>query len=575
MIILNILILDLSLNVILPSKIFDRLKSISFKHKNDFNALIDRISQYHSNNLSWWIESPSTRNTLQSSLFYRFCCIYLLKDLIKTGINVDKVIVDSPAMINLIKEFRRIHSIDFIIEGPENKSPKLFQNFLQSIKSSIILLKKYRKKFNAANKTAFLSAKPPKDGLIIIDQFVFPGYITNDRYYNGLWDELTLEQMGKTFFVPTLVMMDENEFEPAYRELRKSKKNFLIKEDYLGISDLIFSLFHIIKVWFIRPHTEKVMDINFSPLIREELLYSRLHEGKVEGLLNYRFAKSLKEQSFDLSLIIDWWEGQPMDKGWNFGFHTYFPKTEKKGYLGSVPTANNLQLFPSEIEIKHNVSPPIIATIGEEFSFEMNANNKHFKAETAPAFRFSHLWKNSRNIKKDTSEYRILIALSVLENESVNILNLIYDSNLIENKNIKFILNPHPTMKFEILKAHFGKKWSSRIQKGNNPTYKEIKKADLLITGMSAVGLEAISMGVPVIVVETMRGLSYIPIPESISKELWRICRSSKEVSKEVDSFRNRSKEALIHHQELSLNIKNKYFEPVTKKSVQRFLEFN
>ena len=59
------------------------------------------------------------------------------------------------------------------------------------------------------------------------------------------------------------------------------------------------------------------------------------------------------------------------------------------------------------------------------------------------------------------------------------------------------------------------------------------------------------------------------------SKKYMNKAQVKKEVSKEVDSFRNRSKEALIHHQELSLNIKNKYFEPVTKKSVQRFLEFN
>ena len=569
------MILDLSLNALLSSEVFDKLKLISIKQIRAFNSLIDKISENHFNNLSWWVESPSTRNTLQSPLFYRFCCIYLIDDLIESGVNIKKVIVDSPAMVDLIKEYRYNRKIEFFIEGPENKSPRIFQYFLQSFKSSIITLKKYRKKFNAAKKTAFLSQQPPKDGLIIIDKFVFPGYITKERYYNGLWDELTSEQMKKTFFVPTLVMMDENEFEPAYRELRKSKINFLIKEDYLGISDLIFSFLHSIRVWFIRPSAEKLMDINFSPLIREELLHSRLDESKVEGLLNYRFAKNLKEKSFNLSLIIDWWEGQPMDKGWNFGFHTYFPKTEKKGYIGYAPRTMELQLLPSEIEIKHSVSPSIISTIGEKFSSDINFKNKHFKAETAPAFRFVHLWKNSRNIKKDTSEYRILIALSVLENESVNILNLIIDSNLIENKNLKFILNPHPTMKFEILKAHFGKKWSSRIQKGNNPTYKEIKKADLLITGMSTVGLEAISMGVPVIVVETMRGLSYIPIPESISKELWRICRSSKEVSNAVDSFRNRSKKALIHHQELSLNIKNKYFEPVTKKSVQRFLGFN
>jgi hypothetical protein len=90
---------------------------------------------------------------------------------------------------------------------------------------------------------------------------------------------------------------------------------------------------------------------------------------------------------------------------------------------------------------------------------------------------------------------------------------------------------------------------------------------------MSSVGLEAVVMGVPVIVVERMSGLAYDPIPDSVPKELWRSCRSPKEISEAINTFRNRTPAEEIKHRELSAQIKKDYFEPVTKEGVYRFLE--
>ena len=131
--------------------------------------------------------------------------------------------------------------------------------------------------------------------------------------------------------------MNDDDFDSAYRELRTCDINFLIKEDYLSLFDLLFSLFHLLRVWRIKPSLHEVLGVDFSPLIREELLSGKGYDGSLEGLLNYRFAKRLKGQCFILSLVIDWWEGQPLDKGWNLGFNTFFPDTPTKGYMGYPP----------------------------------------------------------------------------------------------------------------------------------------------------------------------------------------------------------------------------------------------
>jgi len=566
--------LDLRLNSTLKPVLFDLLKTISHNKIDEFTLVINGLTESFSSNLDWWVERPASRNTLQSHLFYRFCCLHLVKNLIESGTRVEKVIVDSPAMFSVIKELRNKEDYDYEIEGPEDELPHFHYYFWKLLNPFFGYLKRLLKQFSAAKKTKHLSPLPPKDGLIIIDQFVFPGFISKERYYNGLWDTLSSEQKERFFFVPTLVMMKEEEFETAYHELRTSERNFLIKEDYLTFSDLLFSLLHLLRVWFIKPLSQEVMGVDFSPLIREELLSGGGYDSALEGLLNYRFAKRLKEESFDLSLIIDWWEGQPLDKGWNLGFHTYFPDTPRKGYLGYAPRTMELQLRPSESEIQYGAAPVTIATIGKNFSLEMNATtNPHFQAETAPAFRFGHLWENGAVTKRGSGDYRILMALSIVVDESVNILEQVIDSGLVKSEELEFILKPHPTVQLETLKERLGDKWSSRFQVGENPTPEEIRKSNLLITGMSSVGLEAVVMGVPVIVVETMRGLSYNPIPESVPGKLWRSCRSSEEILDAIDYFRNRTPDEVKEHQELSASIKNDYFEPVTKEGVYRFLE--
>ena len=567
------MILDLSLKSELDLKTFDLLHHISHSKEYEFNDMIGCYSEFLSNNLDWWVEKPVSRNTLVSPLFYRFCCLHLVNELIQSGSNLEKVIVDSPALFRAIKELKEKEGLNFGIEEPDDESPNFHYYFWRSTKTVLVAWKRKRSQFRAVKRTKHLASIQPKNNLILIDQFVFPGFITKERYYNGLWDTLDSKQKKKTFFVPTLVRMKEKDFEGAYRKLRTCDRNFIIKEDYLTFYDLLFSLLHLFRVWFIKPPPQEVMGVDFSPLIREELLSGEGYDSAIEGLLNYRFAKRLKEKSFDLSLVIDWWEGQPVDKGWNLGFHTFFPDTLIKGYLGYAPRTMELQLRPSESEVRYGVAPGIISTIGERFSLEMESTITHFQTETAPAFRFGHLWENGSVIEWDSGSFKILLALSILVDESVNICEQVIDSGLLGEEELEFMIKPHPTMNMGTLKNRLGEKWTNNFKEveGSTPDY--IRKSDLLITGMSSVALEAVVMGVPVIIVETMSGLTYDPIPESVPKELWPSCRSPKEIFEAINTFRNRTPEEVIKHRELSVKIKNDYFEPVTKESVYRFLE--
>ena len=152
------------------------------------------------------------------------------------------------------------------------------------------------------------------------------------------------------------------------------------------------------------------------------------------------------------------------------------------------------------------------------------------------------------------------MTLSIFLDESVNICKQVIDSGLIYEEELEFLIKPHPTMNMTTLKNRLGANWTNIIKevKGYTPDY--IKKSDLLITGMSSIALEAVVMGVPVIVVETMKGrLDFDPIPSSVPKELWRSCRSSVEILEAIKSFRARSPEEVSKQKKLSDLIKKDY----------------
>ena len=128
-------------------------------------------------------------------------------------------------------------------------------------------------------------------------------------------------------------------------------------------------------------------------------------------------------------------------------------------------------------------------------------------------------------------------------------------------------------MNIGTFKSQIGSNWSEYINDAKDMDSKMIP--DLIISGMSSFCLEAIGSGIPVILIESMIGLSYDPIPESVPNILWRKCRSSKEISNAIDYFRNRSNEEIHNNRKLSAEIRKDYFEPVTKESVNRLLDFS
>ena len=83
--------------------------------------------------------------------------------------------------------------------------------------------------------------------LILIDKYIFPGYITRERYYTGLIDNLEYKHIQNIYFVPSIFHFTFTDLFSVYKKLIKSQNNYLFKEKFINFSDIIYAFLFFYK----------------------------------------------------------------------------------------------------------------------------------------------------------------------------------------------------------------------------------------------------------------------------------------------------------------------------------------
>ena len=92
------------------------------------------------------------------------------------------------------------------------------------------------------------------------------------------------------------------------------------------MSDYFYALTHSFRIFGWKFPTASFEEVNVSQLIREELWSGVGYNSAVLGLLNYRFAERLKKNGVSMNIVINRFENQVIDKGWNAGFKQFFQR---------------------------------------------------------------------------------------------------------------------------------------------------------------------------------------------------------------------------------------------------------
>jgi len=559
------------------------LNNIAKITRHSFNKLVENLSEDHYNNINWIVSSIASRNKYTSPLFLRCCQLVLIDNILNSSKKVDEIVLsDRPLADLLISHFNNSQRNISIVcrENIFQLCWRITRPFRQYFLAIIILLlrmigrKPNQKYLNNDNK-----------GLILLDTFVLNSTLGDggtiykekyiDRYYSGIFDYLTKKEKKDIYYYPTIVGF-KNPLS-VFKQIRSCRDKFIIPDDFLKFSDYLEILKHPFKILKVKIPKTHFNGFDITSLLRQENIRNCSDHISLFGLLNYYFAYRFNDQKYNVRLLIDWYENQVLDRGMIVGFHQFHKNTKIIGYQGYVisPILHSY-IYPNKAEIKQLAVPDKIAVIGKGLVDNVHLFSKDVDVITAPAFRNKKVWEERKSFP-DLNYFQIFIALPISLKDSADILNKLVrvkEKIDLEIKNVRYVVKPHPTYTITKIKTLFSNDLPETILFNTGDFHRELEISNLLITNASTVALEALTKAIPVIIVGDQNGITQNPIPDSVTKIIWRICYTDERfINDIIDFYKKKDINQNVYNQ-LAKQIRTNYFEPINKDSVRNFLNF-
>ena len=352
--------------------------------------------------------------------------------------------------------------------------------------------------------------------------------------------------------------------------MRKGEKPYLFKEDYLRLGDYLYAWAHAFRVQLLQVDEVRFLGFDVSGLVREEL-GSLLDLGsQMTALLNHRFPQRLKEAGVKVSLAVDWFENQVVDKGWNRGFRSHMPEAETIGNLGYIQTAHYQCIAPSCFEQDMGLLPDRISVTGPGMVQQVKEFCQSLDVRPGPALRFSALF-DPRKILPPKDDFPFWSPYPFSIAESVSMVHSLANIQEEMPEDVHFLLKPHPTIpKQDILDAWKGP-LPPQITFVEGNIVELIDKSKLLVSRASSTCMESLARGTQVIVLGTDKGLTYDPLPKNVPKHLRQICYTEEELRQAVFS-RRQNPMGFGEAKRISDEILKTYFRKPDRPTIREFL---
>ena len=553
-----------------------RLNTISDEIKIEYHTLLENIYSRTERSITWETSSVLSRNNYLSKIFTDLCYLeYIKRRINEKGIR--EIVVKNSVQKQVLGNYINGLKINVKINNSEKTKEKL-KYHLSPLYHFLVNLITIFKRLLIKNKKRIQSINQ-HEKIILIDTYFLPsmfkGRQFKDRYYPGLLKNISNKKKN-IYFVPTVLI--EKKLKKAIKISDNAPEQFLYKFDYLGIRDYFFALFSPFRLKSHLLDNLKFHGLDISKIFKSELYMNRFNVNSFKGLLNYKFFKALKKKGVKLELVVNWFENQPHDRGFNKGKNQYYPNVKSIGYQGfMVPYEYNFHIQPTEAEYRMGLTPDWIAPIGSALLPEVSKYCKNLPTMVAPAFRFKGVYNEPRNHSNGNYENNtILVALPISVPESFDILSLVIESMSDKSlSKINWLVKPHPSLDLGKIEAKFPLLFKNFLLLEGSFD-KAIARAKLMVGNASSTSMEALAHGIPVIIVGSRNGFFQNPIPHSVPKDIWSFCITKDEFIGSVNRLLyNTNSSQIPNFKGIGEEIREDYFEPVNQKTVNAFFNIN
>ena len=517
----------------------------------NFVLWLDKISHNYSEDIDWWLSPPASRNLYLSDIYKYFCVLKTLNKL------KDKyfflIITDSQAFKKILLESFNVKILDVKIKLSKKVFSKYFY-FFYILKNTLLFLMQYLL-------IKILSRKKHiPDKVTIIDTFLIDKKQKEKFYYGNLL-EYAKKKNQKIIFLATIIENNLFKFLDILLKI-KNNKNYFFKENYLNFDDLAHCFSYPYRIKKFEKIYKKLSNFQLTGLIQEEIFYNRNLFTVFIGLLNFSFFKNLHLKSIKIRKAINWFENQPMDKGFNYGLRKFFPSTLSLGYQGFTNYPEYMNTCPSVSEFKSKVIPKNIIVCGNRYKLLRKEFCKNLHLISGPALRAEKIF----NVYKKTNKYDIVIFLEgASKKQDTEIISKFIDISK-DFKDLKFYIKTHPILPLNKLDISIPKNF--QVLNGNFSSI--AKKTFIAVSyGNTSATLESLAYGCNLIIPFNnyfdKKNLNKF----KVNKNYFRVCSSRLDIIKAINFFMSLKFSKRFKNRD---KLKNILFNKVNKKTLSALL---
>lgn len=561
--------LDLRPGAVFPQGWPELFNDLAMQAREPFNRLIEELAPEGGKALDWLVTAPGSRNTMTSHFFFRCCGLLLVRTLQERGESLEAVITDSPAQAGLLRAL-------IPTTGPAPKVllepplvPERFSRWRALKVLSDLALGVWT--WTCARLTRPLARPLPGGPFTLIDTFLGIGDPDHDHYYPGLLDSLDQEERRDIIFAVTVAGVGFRGMLRVFVRLRRARRHLLPREDFLGLGDYFAAWLRAVKTARLPLKTALFEGFDVAPLAREELARLTSFDQTMAAFLNERFPARMAKADARVRTVVDWFENQAVDKGFNAGFLHSYPKARRLGYLGFLTSPFYLCQSPIPIERQSGVLPGELRGIGPGSSEILLEFLPNMPFAPAPAFRYRQSF-DAEGFMGAPFPFTVLLSLPMLMADCQSILSVAADIVDRLPGDVLVLVKRHPLVSESALRQNFSSNWPERLVFVEGTFNEAITRCRLLVSVTSGTSLEAIARGIPVIIVGNARGLTWDPVPASYDGDMHRVVYSAEALLAAILDHRQASPERIEQNCTAGKAFRERYLTPVSWETVREFL---
>jgi hypothetical protein len=410
-----------------PKEIKNKYFNLFLKNRKKFSLWVGALADKNSNNLYTLIKLPYSRDPYKSQLFKNILILSILKD-VKIRNKIKTLIFASKAMKNSYLNLVKINKIQLKVQSKKKSIYIIVKSFIFSFLIFLFV------------KTFRIKVKINKNKLLLFNTFLSCENRIKDYVFPGLNKILKQKKIKNYYFIPNILLT--RKIFTLYKNLKFiSKRNFLFKENYINFNEFMNCFFFSLLNKFKDNNYKKYNNMNCSQLIGEELKTKTHFYSEFQSNLKLIFIKKLKESEYKLKKSFGRFENQSLDKAWFYGMRKYFPETEILGFQNFLYYPHLLNQSPTIFEDKLKLLPNKIVVTSKIAKKNRSEFFNKAKIILGPSLGKQKIFKKIKFLYK----YKFVVALCGIKSIDEKLL-LWTCYALKQDKNIKILIKPHPTM---------------------------------------------------------------------------------------------------------------------------------